>query len=119
MARPFAWTARSGWRLSRLPDFLQLGLVQLRALDVSAGPLEKVIPVPLLELADHLSRLAEHEDAIGDVLALGDERVRADQRALADLRAVHHHAVDADERAFADRAAMQHHLVSDRDMPGQ
>src|SRR3954470_12515742 len=99
--------ARSGWRLSRLPDFFQLGLVQLRALDVPAGHLEQVIAVLLLELADDLSRLAEHEDAVGNVLALGDQRVRADQRALADLRAVHHHAVDADERAFADRAAMQ------------
>src|SRR5690606_9993560 len=54
-----------------------------------------------------------HQAAVGDFLALGDQRVGADDAVLTDLRAVEHHGVDADQAVFADAAAMQHDLVAD------
>src|SRR6266571_1678347 len=107
-------TAPFAWRPSDLLPF-QVLLVILAALDVAARDVEQVVLVLLLELANNPPRRAEHQHAVWDLLAFGNQRVRPDERTAADLRAVHHHAVDADERAVADGAAVQHYLVSDAD----
>src|SRR5690606_36468823 len=66
------------------------------------------------QIAHDLARGAEDQLAVGELLALRNERAGADQAMLADLAVIEQDRADADERAFADRATMDHRHVSDR-----
>src|SRR5690606_5561839 len=60
-----------------------------------------------------LARRAHHQRIVGDLLALGDQAVRADQAVLPDLGPIQDDGADADQRVVADRAPVKHHHVAD------
>src|SRR4029453_8297106 len=68
------------------------------------------------ELAHHPARRAHDQRTIWNFLALGDERIRANEAILSDFRAVQDHALDADQSAIADGTAMQHDHVAHADV---
>ena len=65
------------------------------------------------QLAGTLAGGAEDEGAVGDLLALGDQRAGADEAVVADLRAVKDGGAHADQRAVADGAAVEDGAVAD------
>jgi hypothetical protein len=65
------------------------------------------------ELAHHAPGRAHHQRAVGDLLALGDEGVGADDALPADPGVVEDDRLDADQAALAHAAAVQHGHVAD------
>src|SRR5690606_41494827 len=68
------------------------------------------------QLTHLLAGGAHDQGAIGNVLALGNQRVGADDAVAADLGAIEDHGIDADQAVVAHGAAVQHGLVSGGDV---
>src|SRR5699024_5585425 len=61
------------------------------------------------------TRRAQHQAVVGNVLALGNQGIGADDAVASDAGAIEHHGLDADQAVGADGAAVQHGLVADSD----
>ncbi|EVT82979.1 hypothetical protein Z046_31235 [Pseudomonas aeruginosa VRFPA09] len=57
----------------------------------------------------------QQQRAVGNLLALGNQRVGADDAVLADLRPIEDHRVDPYQAVVAHAATMQHGVVADGD----
>src|SRR5690349_1648999 len=90
-------------------------LIALEFLHVVVGERVDVPDFFWRELPHDLAGRADHERAIRNFLALGDEGIGADQAVAADFRAVEYHALDADQAAVTDGAAVQHRHVPNAD----
>ena len=112
--------ARARWRpryrvsRTRAPNKQRAGGSRLRSharskplpiLHVAPGGASETCRILIRQLADDLARRAEHHRARRDFLALGDQRIGADQAFLADLRPVENDRADANEAAAADRCS--------------
>ena len=65
---------------------------------------------------DHLAWGAHYHGVVWNFLALGNQRVCADDAIFTDLCAVQHNGIDADQRPLANITAVQHDLMADGDM---
>src|SRR6185503_5897529 len=82
--------------------------------DIMVGDGAQTGDLFVAERAQHPPRRAQHQRAVRDRLAFGDQRVGSDQAVAADPRTVENDRLDADQRSFADRAPVQHHQMADR-----
>src|SRR5262249_38878489 len=99
-----------------LADLLQAGF-ELRALDrIGLGRPRHRLDLRGIERADHARRRADDQREFRKLLALGDDRARADHTAAPDPRTVHHDRAHADQHIVFQRAAMDDRVVADGDV---
>ena len=84
---------------------LERGTVALQLLYVVLGVAKHVPDLFVGELAHHAPRRADHQRAVRDVLALGDQRVRADDALLAYAGVVEDYRLNPDQAPRTDDAA--------------
>src|SRR6202049_4954304 len=80
--------------------------IALGVLDVVVGDPSQPRDLVGGQAANHLARRTDRQRPVGNRLALGNERIGADQAFLANYRAVQDYRLDANQRALADDATV-------------